>query len=163
MQSADFADPDAIQEIIDDLARLRARQNPDELQALLDELDGLRTREIEIILQICTILQTESESVPDAAPTAVPTIHVRISISDSEGTSVYRRDRVRFTGTARTRAGTGRVLGWTNSGPNPYIRIRREFPFHTRVIGSAVVLRRSQSITLIERHIRRSNRPAANS
>ena len=117
----------------------------DPLQDLLDELAQIRARETEILVTISALLRAAT---PDGPPDpAAPVPRIRIAARDSDNNFVYRGDRVRFRGTARTRPGTGRVLSWTNN----FIRIERDFPPGRRIVGSRLVTRHPNSVTLIER------------
>ena len=64
--------------------------------------------------------------------------------------------RVRFTGTARSRAGTGRVVSWTNRAnpqrtADPYFRIERDILPGRRFTGPRFVHRKASSVTVLPR------------
>ena len=128
------------------------RANPDPIQDILDELDQVRTRETELLVQLSAILRTAQG--PARAPPRIRL--VREGYPDSQGNLVFIGARVRFSATARTRAGTGRVTSWTNRAnrlrtPDPYCHIERDIPPGTRCIGSRNVYRKCSSITLLPR------------
>ena len=132
------------------------RANGDPIQDILDELDQVRTRETELLVQLSAILRTAQG--PPAPARAPPRIRLRRreGYPDSQGNLVVIGARVRFSATARTRAGTGRVTSWTNRAnqlrvPDPYCHIERDIPPGTRCIGSRNVYRKCSSITLLPR------------
>ena len=137
------------------------RANIDPIQAILDELDRIRTREQELIVQLSGFVRTGFPPAPPRAadPPAQPRIRLRFRanppaprpnpqphqrshlppepvpkerqfVVDSLGNRLQVGDRVRFTGTARHPAGVGRVTGWTGplSVPDPFIYITRDVP-----------------------------------
>ena len=107
----------------------------DPLQDLLDELAQIRARETEILVTLSALLRAAT---PDGPPNpAVPVPRIRIAARDSDNNFVYRGDRVRFRGTARTRKN--------------FIRIEQDFPPGRRIVGSRLVTRHPNSVTLIER------------
>ena len=127
------------------------RANPDPIQDILDELDQVRTRKTELIVQLSALLRA-AQGQP--APTRIRLR--REGYPDSQGNLVFIGARVRFSATARTRAGTGRVTSWTNRAnrlrvPDPYCHIERDIPPGTRWIGSRNVYRKCSSITLLPR------------
>ena len=130
------------------------RTNTDPIQEILDELERVRARETELLVQLCAALRTAQG--PPAPPQPRPQIRLRVGHHDSQGNQVVIGSRVHFTGTARSRAGTGRVIGWTNRAnhqriPDPYFRIERDIPCGHRFIGSRFVHRKSSSVTLLPR------------
>ena len=130
------------------------RANTDPIQDLLDELERVRARETELLVQLCAALRAAQG--PSAPVQPRHRLRLRVGYPDSQGNLVVIGSRVRFTGTARTRPGTGRVLGWTNRAnyervPDPYFRIERDIPRGTRSIGSRIVHRKSSSVTLLPR------------
>ena len=147
------------------------RADPDPLQEILDKLDSIRARERELLVQVSAILREIIGDVPPR-PTIrltlrgprepshprrryrhppVPVPEERDFVLDSIGNRLQLGDRVRFTGTARTRPGTGRVTGWTGhiEVPDPFIYIQRDVPTGTRYVGSCIVHRKSHNVTLI--------------
>ena len=80
----------------------------DPIQEILDELERVRARETELIVQLCAALRAAQG--PPAPPPPHPLIRLRIGHHDSQGTLVLIGSRVCFTGTARSRAGTGLVV-----------------------------------------------------
>ena len=147
------------------------RANPDPLQEILDELESIRARERELLVQVSAILREIIGDVP-----ARPTIRLRLIgpgqaqrprrrfrllpepvpedrgfVLDLVGNRLQIGDRVRFTGTARTRSGTGRVTGWTGhiQVPDPFIYIERDVPPGIRYVGSRILHRKSHNVTLI--------------
>ena len=131
------------------------RANTDPIQEILDELDHVRTRETELLVQLSALLRTaQGPPAPAQAPTRIRLR--REGYPDSNGNLVFIGARVRFSATARTRAGTGRVTSWTNRAnqlriPDPYCHIERDIPPGTRWIGSRNVYRKCSSITLLPR------------
>ena len=149
------------------------RANPDPLQEILDELESIRARERELLVQVSAILCEIIGDVP-----ARPTIRLRLIgpgqaqrprrryrhppepvpeerdfVLDLVGNRLQLGNRVRFTGTARTRSGTGRVTGWTGhiQVPDPFIYIERDVPPGICYVGSRIVHRKSHNVTLIGR------------
>ena len=105
------------------------RPNVDPIQEILDELERVRAHEMELIVQLCAALRAAQG--PPAPPPPRPLIRLRVGYHDSQGTLVVIGSRVHFTGTARSRAGTGRVVSWTNRAnpqrtADPYFRIERD-------------------------------------
>ena len=83
------------------------RPNTDPIQEILDELERVRARETELIVQLCAALCAAQP----APPQPRLQLRLRVGYHDSQGNLVVIGSRVRFTGTTQTRAGTGRVLG----------------------------------------------------
>ena len=134
------------------------RDIPDPIQEILHELEQVRAREQNLIVQLSILLRALSGQAPARAQRQGPRIRLvfrgaRTYVVDRNGTRLQLNDRVRFTGTARTRPGTGRVVGWTPPEEvlEPYIRIQRDVPPGVRVVGSRIVNRKSQSVTFLGR------------
>ena len=105
------------------------RTDTDPIQEILDELERVRAHKTELLVQLCAALRT-AQGLP-APPQPRPLIRLRVGYHDSQGNLVVLGSRVRFTGTARSRAGTGRVVNWTYRAnpqriPDPYFRIERD-------------------------------------
>ena len=149
------------------------RADPDPLQEILDELDSIRARKMELLVQVSAILR---EIIGDVPPR--PTIRLTLRgprepshprrcyrlppepvpeerefVLDSIGNRLQLGDCVCFTGTARTRASTGRVTGWTGhiEVPGPFIYIERDVPPGVRYVGSRIVHRKSHNVTLTDK------------
>ena len=137
------------------------RANNDPVQDILDELDRIRTREQELIIQLSGFVRNGFPPAPPHAadPPAQPWIRLRFKanppvqrpnppprirlippqepirgehnfVVDSLGNRLQVGDLVRFTGTARHPEGVGRVTGWTAplAVPDPFIYITRDVP-----------------------------------
>ena len=107
------------------------RPDVNPIQEILDKLERVCARETELLVQLCAALRADQG--PPAPPQPCPLIQLRIGYHGSQGNLVVIGLRVRFTGTARSRAGTGRVVSWTNRAnpqriPDPYFRIERDIP-----------------------------------
>ena len=129
------------------------RPDADPILEILDELERVRARETELIVQLCAALRA-AQGPP--APPPRPLIRLQVGYYDSQGTLVVLGSRVRFTGTARSRAGTGRVVSWTNRAnpqriADPYFRIERDVPGQ-RFTGPRFVHRKASSVTLLPHH-----------
>ena len=131
---------------------------PDPIQEILDELEQVRSRERELIVQLSILLRALSGEAPARVQRQGPRVRLvfsgaRTYVVDRNGTRLQLNDRVRFTGTARTRPGTGRVVGWTPPAEvtELFIRIQRDVPPGVRVVGSRIVHRKSQSVTFLSR------------
>ena len=137
------------------------RTNNNPLQDILEELHCIRTRKQELIVQLSAILCTGDEPAQPRIrivrgnqprlprirligpnrrrfhlpPEPVP--EERDFVLDSLGNRLQVGDHVRFTGTPRNRAGTGRVTGWTGplQVPDPYIYITCDVPRGVRYVG----------------------------
>ena len=94
------------------------RPDADPIQEILNELERVHAHETELIVQLCAALQAAQG--PPAPPPPRPLIRLQIGHHDSQGNLVVIGSRVRFTGTARSHAGTGRVANWTY-GVNQYL------------------------------------------
>ena len=153
------------------------RNDNDPIQDILDELHRIRMREQELIVQLATIIRASAGPAPPqprirlcfrANPPAPrnnppprrrfhlppePFPKERQFVFDSLGNRLQVGDRVRFTGTARHPAGVGRVTGWTGplSVPDPFIYITRDVPRGVRHIGCRDLFRKSHNVTLIRR------------
>ena len=130
------------------------RSNNDPIQDILDELDRVRARETELLVQLSALLRTAQGPPAPARPPRI--LRLRVGHPDSQGNLVVIGARVRYNATARTRAGTGRVIAWSNRAnslrvPDPYCHIERDIPRGTRCIGSRTVYRKCSSITLLNR------------
>ena len=130
------------------------RPDADPIQEILDELERVRARETELIVQLCAALRAAQG--PPTPPPPCPLIRLRVGYHDSQGTLVVIGSRVRFTGTARSRAGTGRVVSWTNrTNPqrtaDPYFRIERDILPGRRFTGPRFVHRKASSVTVLPR------------
>ena len=130
----------------------------DPIQEILDKLEQVRARETELIVQLSVLLRALSGQNPVPPPQQRPRIRPTVRaprefVVDRHNTHLQLNDRVRFTGTARTRPGTGRVVGWTPPEEvlEPYICIQRDVPPGVRVAGSRIVNRKSQSVTFLGR------------
>ena len=157
------------------------RADIDPIQAILDELDRLRTREQELIVQLSGFIQTPPAPPRAADPPAQPRIRLRFRanppaprpnpvrlclippqapipgernfVLDSLGNRLQTGDLVRFTASARHPEGVGRVTGWTAplAVPDPFIYITRNVPRGVRHIGCRDLVRKSHNVTLIRR------------
>ena len=128
-------DPDALQALLD------------EHQAVSDELERLRARDLELLVEISALLR-RSPRRRLRLRRPVPRIRLREPFPrDSFGNLLYRGDRVRFRGTARTGPGFGVIVGWTAR----YLRIERDYPPQQRWIGSRIVHRHPGLTTLSQR------------
>ena len=130
------------------------RPDADPIQEILDELERVRARETELIVQLCAALRAAQG--PPAPPPPRPLIRLRVGYHDSQGTLVVIGSRIRFTGTTRSRAGTGRVVNWTYRAnpqriPDPYFRIERDVPPGRRFTGPRFVHRKASSVTVLPR------------
>ena len=130
------------------------RPDADPIQEILDELERVRARETELIVQLCAALRAAQG--PPAPPPPCPLIRLRVGYHNSQGTLVVIGLRVRFTGTACSRAGTGRVIGWTHRAnpqriPDPYFRIERDIACSQRFTGPRFVHHKSSLVTLLPR------------
>ena len=106
------------------------RDIPDPIQEILDELEQVCSREQELIVQLSILLRALSGQNPVRPQRQGPRIRLVVRgahtfVVDRHGTRLQLNDRVQFTGTACTRPGTGRVVGWTPPDHvlEPYIRI----------------------------------------
>ena len=107
------------------------RTNTDPIQEILDKLERVRARETELLVQLCAALRTAQG--PPAPPQPRLQLRLQVGYPDSQGNLVVIGSHVSFTGTARSRAGTGRVVSWTNRAnpqriPDLYFRIERDIP-----------------------------------
>ena len=134
------------------------RDIPDPIQEILAELEQVRAREQNLIVQLSILLRALSGEAPARVQRQGPRVRLvfrgaRTYVVDRNGTRLQLNDRVRFTGTARTRPGTSRVVGWTPPAEvtEPFIRIQRDVPPGVRVVGSRIVHRKSQSVTFLSR------------
>ena len=132
------------------------RPDVDPIQEILDKLKRVPARKTVLLVQLCAALRTDQG--PPAPPQPRPLIRLQIGYHDSEGNLVVIGSRVHFTGTARSRAGTGRVIGWTHRAnpqriPDPYFRIERDIPRGQRFTGPRFVHRKSSSVTLLPRQM----------
>ena len=160
------------------------RNDNDPIQDIIDELDRIRTREQELIVQLSEFVRTGFPPTPPRAanPPAQPRIRLRFRanppaprpnppprrrfhlppepvpeerqfVVDSLGNCLQVGDRVRFTGTARHPAGVGRVTGWTGplAVPDPFIYITRDVPCGGQYIGCRDLFQKSHNVTLIRR------------
>ena len=130
------------------------RPDADPIQEILDELERVRARETELIVQLCAALRAAQG--PPAPPPPRHLIRLRVGYHDSQGNLVVLGSRVCFTCTARSRAGTGRVVSWTNRAnpqriPDPYFRIERNIPRGRRFTGPRFVHRKGSSVTILPR------------
>ena len=130
------------------------RPDVDPIQEILDELERVRARKTELLVQLCAALCTNQG--PPAPPQPRPLIRLRVGYHDSQGNLVVIGSRVRFTGTARSRAGTGRVVSWTNRTnpqriPDPYFCIKQAVPPGRRFTGPRFVHRKASSVTVLPR------------
>ena len=130
------------------------RTNTDPIQEILDELERIRARKTELLVQLCAALCT-AQGQP-APPQPRPQIRLRVGHHDSQGYLGVIGSRVQFTGTARSCAGTGRVIGWTHRAnpqriPDPYFCIERDIPCSQRFTGPRFVHCKSSSVTLLRR------------
>ena len=128
------------------------RTNTDPIQEILDELERVRARKTELLVQLCAALRTAQR--PPAPPHPRPQIRLRVGHHDSQGNLVVIGSRVHFTGTARSRAGTGRVVSWTYRAnpqriPDPYFCIEHDVPPGRRFTGPRFVHRKRRSVTLL--------------
>ena len=130
------------------------RPDVDPIQEILDKLERVCARETELLVQLCAALRADQG--PPAPPQPRPLIRLRVGYHDSQGNLVVIGSRVRFTGTARSRAGTGRVVSWTNRAnpqriPDPYFRIERDIPRGRRFTGPRFVHRKASLVTILPR------------
>ena len=130
------------------------RSNNDPIQDILDKLDRVRARKTELLVQFSALLWTAQGPPAPAWPPRI--IRLRVGHPDSQGNLVVLGARVRYNATARTRAGTGHIIAWSNRAnsqrvPDPYCHIERDIPRGTRCIGSRTVYRKCSSITLLNR------------
>ena len=159
------------------------RNDNDPIQDIIDELDRIRTREQELIVQLSGFVRTGFPPAPPCAadPPAQPRIRLRFRanppaprpnpvrlrlippqvpipgernfVLDSLGNRLQTGDLVRFTASARHPEGVGRVTGWTAplAVPDPFIYITRDVPRGVRHIGCRDLVRKSHNVTLIRR------------
>ena len=160
------------------------RNDNDPIQDIIDELDRIRTREQELIVQLSGFIRTGLPPAPPhvANPPAQPPIHLRFRanptaprpnppprrsfhlppepvpeerqfVVDSLGNRLQTGDLVRFTASARHPEGVGRVTGWTAplAVPDPFIYITRDGPCGVRYISCRDLVRKSHNVTLIRR------------
>ena len=130
------------------------RTNTGPIQEILNKLERVRARKMELLVQLCAALRTAQG--PPAPPQPRLQLRLRVGYPDSQGNLVVIGSRVRFTSTACTRAGTGRVIGWTNRAnhqciPDPYFCIERDIPCSRRFFGPHFVHRKSSLVTLLPR------------
>ena len=137
------------------------RDIPDPIQEILDELEQVRAREQNLIVQLSILLRALSGEAPARVQRQGPRVRLvfrgaRTYVVDRNGTRLQLNDRVRFTGTARSRAGTGCVVSWTNrTNPqrtaDPYFRIEHDILPGRRFTGPRFVHRKASSVTVLPR------------
>ena len=130
------------------------RPDVNPIQEILDKLERVRARETELHVKLCAALCTDPG--PPAPPQPRLQLRLRVGYPDSQGNLVVIGSRVCFTGTVRSRAGTGLVASWTNHAnpqriPDLYFRIERNIPHGQRFTGPRFVHRKSSLVTLLPR------------
>ena len=85
------------------------RTDTDPIQEILNELERVRARKTELLVQLCAALRTAQG--PPAPPQPHYQIRLRVGHHNSQGNLVVIGSSVCFTGTACSCAGTGRVIG----------------------------------------------------